>query len=79
MIPTDLKTRSQALAKRLGVSFGELTRESLEAFLRGYEGEVREDPLFDLSVYRGGTTVDLSERHDEYLYGSEEEPESGER
>lgn len=70
MIPSDLKARSQALAKQLGVSFGELTRESLEAFLRGYEGEVREDPLFDLSVFRGEAAEDLSERHDDYLYGS---------
>lgn len=72
MIPSDLKARSQTLARRLGISFGELTREALEAFLRGFGGEVREDPLFDLSVYRGEAQVDLSERHDDYLYDAEE-------
>jgi hypothetical protein len=68
MLPSDLKTRSQALAKRLGISFGELTRESLESFLRGYAGELREDPLFALEVYRGPADADLSERHDDHLY-----------
>jgi predicted DNA-binding protein len=71
MLPSELKARSQALARRLGISFGELTRESLEACLRGYEGEVREDTLFDLDVFRGPAESDLSERHDDHLYGSD--------
>ena len=72
MLPSDLKARSEALARRLGISFGELARESLEAFLRGYEGEVREDPLFDLGLYRGPAEADLSDRHDDHLYPLEE-------
>lgn len=76
MLPIGLKRRSQALAQRLGISLGELIRESLEATLRGDAGEVREDALFtDTATYDGPLPADFSERHDENLYeaGDDEE------
>lgn len=69
MLPAPLKQRAQVLARRLGISFGELVRNSLEATVRGHGGEVREDPLYgDDAVYRGDAPTDLADRHDEYLY-----------
>lgn len=69
MLPAPLKQRAQRLARRLGISFGELVREALEATLRGHEGEVREDPLYgDDAVFGGEAPADLADRHDDYLY-----------
>ena len=70
MLPVDLKQRASTLATRLGISLGELIRQSLEAALRGNAGEVREDPLFtDQAVYRGPVPANLSADHDGFLYG----------
>jgi hypothetical protein len=70
MLPVDLKQRASTLAGRLGISLGELIRQSLEAALRGNAGEVREDPLFlDQAVYRGSVPANLSVDHDDFLYG----------
>jgi hypothetical protein len=70
MLPVDLKQRASTLATRLGISLGELIRQSLEAALRGNAGEVREDPLFtDQAVYRGPVPANLSADHDDFLYG----------
>ena len=70
MLPVDLKQRAESLAKRLGVSLGELIRQSLEAALRGNAGEVREDPFFqDRAVYAGPVPASLSADHDDFLYG----------
>jgi hypothetical protein len=65
-----LKERASRLASRLGVSLGELIRQSLEAALRGDAGEVREDPFFaDRAVYGGPAPANLSADHDDFLYG----------
>ena len=70
MLPVDLKQRASNLATRLGLSLGELIRQSLEAALRGNVGEVHEDPLFtDKAVYRGPVPANLSVDHDDFLYG----------
>ena len=70
MLPIDLKQRATSLASRLGVSLGELIRQSLEAALRGNAGEVHEDPLFaDRAVYKGPVPPNTSADHDELLYG----------
>jgi hypothetical protein len=78
MLPLPLKRRARLLADRLGVSLGELIRESLEATLRGEEGEVREeDALYgDDAVYEGPAPSDLSDRHDDYLYDEPRESSS---
>lgn len=73
MLPIDLKRRAQILARRMGISLGELIREALEATLRGDTGEVRDDPLFgDDAVYTGRAPSDLTDRHDRYLYDDAE-------
>ncbi len=72
MLPTDLKARANGLARRMGISLGELIRVALEATVRGDHGEVREDTLLtDLAVHRGPAPADLAERHDHYLYDSD--------
>jgi hypothetical protein len=69
MLPEELKVRAQDKARELGMSFGELLRESLERRL-GVPGDRLEDPLFaNVPVYDGPAPEDLSEEHDRYLYG----------
>jgi hypothetical protein len=72
MLPAQLKVRAERHAQELGVSFGELVRETLQSALES-GGEPRiEDPLFkDQAVYQAKTPRDLAERHDEYLYDEE--------
>ncbi len=71
MLPDDLKIRAHRRAKSIGVSLGELIRESLEVILsHPDEKKLTEDPLFaDDAVYDGKTPKDLSRNHDQYLYG----------
>lgn len=77
MLPMDLKRRAQTLARRMGISLGELIREALEATLRGDAGEVREDSLYgDDAVFEGEVMSDLSDRHDRYLYGEASQDEN---
>lgn len=72
MLPTELKARAERRAYELGVSFGELVRESLHSALESGAERRTEDPLFsDAAVYGGRTPKDLAERHDEYLYDDE--------
>ena len=71
MLSDDLKIRAHHRAKGIGVSLGELIRESLEVILsHPDEKKLTEDSLFaDDSVYGGNTPKDLSRNHDQYLYG----------
>ena len=72
MLPDQLKGRARHLARKRGISLGQLIRESLEAALKN-EGALssRRDPLFsDAGVYQDEAPSDLSLRHDEYLYGA---------
>lgn len=70
MLPTELKTRAARRAKQMGVSLGELIRESLEAALSGSQDRDRSDPLFDdTAVFGGAARRDLAANHDEHLYG----------
>ena len=74
MLPMDLKRRAQTLAQRMGISLGELIRESLQATLRGDAGEVREDTLFgDGAIYDGPISREFSDKHDHFLYDLEED------
>jgi hypothetical protein len=72
MIPEDLKARAERRARRTGVSFGSLVRDSLQAALREPVPAAEDPFLSDAAVYRGAVPRDLSARHDHYLY--EEEP-----
>lgn len=70
MLPEPLKALAQERARELGVSLGELVRESLERHL-DVPGNRLEDPLFaDVPVYDGPAPEDLSEEHDRHLYGT---------
>lgn len=73
MLPAELKMRAERHAYELGVSFGELVRETLQLALEGGMTARTEDPLFtDEAVYEGKTPKDLAERHDDYLYGDDD-------
>jgi len=71
MLPDDLKRAAQSHAERRGISLGELIRESLR---RGIETEPEgrdQDPLFvDAATWSGDVPSDISERHDDELYGA---------
>ena len=69
MLPAELKHRANRLARRLGISLGELIRDSLrEALNRAPEDS--DDSLYtDRVVYSGPAPANLAADHDDYLYG----------
>ena len=71
MLPDDLKIRAHNRAKGMGISLGELIRESLEITLDNADEEkLTKDSLFaDDALYDGEVPKDLSRNHDQYLYG----------
>jgi predicted DNA-binding protein len=73
MLPDELKIRATHRARKLGISLGGFIRESLENALdnKSRNSNVNEeDPFFaDDAVYHGDVPSDLSEKHDDYLYG----------
>lgn len=70
MLPDDLRNRALRRAEELGVSLGELVRESLDSLLNRSRRPAADDPLFaDNAVFRGESPDDLSENHDHHLYG----------
>ena len=72
MLSAELKARAERRAYELGVSFGELVRETLQTALESGQERRTDDPLFkDEAVFRGKTPKDLGDRHDEYLYGED--------
>lgn len=74
MLPQDLKLQAERHARELGVSLGGLIRESLEAMMRGSDGDRSTvDPFFsDNAVYVGEAPRGLSVNHDGYLYGKKQ-------
>jgi hypothetical protein len=73
MLPEELRVRAANRAKKLGVSLGELIRRAMESML-GREQETDGGRYPDDAVYDGPAPPDLSERHDDYLYGPEGKP-----
>ena len=70
MLPDELRNRALRRAEELGVSLGELIRESLSALLNRSKKAPEEDPLFgDEAVFQGDAPEDLSTDHDGHLYG----------
>ncbi|MCB1049799.1 MAG: hypothetical protein H6510_11625 [Acidobacteria bacterium] len=58
-ISAELRAQANRKAEELGISFSELVRLALEAYLSGSQPE---DPLFDFDqVYRHATPSDLSQ------------------
>ena len=72
MIPPRLKQMATARARSVGVSFGEFVRFALERALseNSTRRGRRSDPFLDDGViFLGDIPEDLSQRHDDYLYG----------
>jgi len=72
MLPRNLKMRASRHAGRLGISVGELIRQSLAAMIYRPTDRASEDPLFaDQAIFSGRAPRDLARHHDQYLYGEE--------
>ncbi len=73
MLPDALKLRASRKASEVGISLGELIRQSLASVVRDKKsGSHHSDPLFsDLRTYTGKAPKDLAGEHDRYLYGEE--------
>jgi hypothetical protein len=72
MLPSDLRRRAHAAARKRKVSLGTLVRESLDAALPSWEAAREDDPLLsDSAVYEGRAPRDLAKAHDRYLYDDE--------
>ncbi len=71
MLPPDLKARALRRARELGISLGQLIRDSLTASLKQPDKKrAARDPLFaDDAVHEDPGPCDLAEDHDAYLYG----------
>lgn len=71
VLPPNLKARVMARARAHNISFGEFVRRSLEKSL---EQPITKDDSFwaDKGVYKGYTPANLSQCHDDYLYGDSE-------
>ncbi len=70
MLPEGLKARASHYARELGVSLGELIRESLEGVLKKKKPSLNDDLFWaDRAVAKGPKAGDAASKHDEYLYG----------
>jgi hypothetical protein len=72
-LPDELMEKAERSAEVRGLSLDDVVRESLEAHLHTLEIDRSQDSLFAYQgVYEGPVPADLSERHDDYLYGGED-------
>ncbi len=70
MLPDDLKVDATRHAREMGISLGELIRESLVNWLNRSDRPKVEDPLLaDDAVFTDPVPHDLAAEHDRYLYG----------
>jgi hypothetical protein len=70
MLPDDLKAKASRLARRAGLSLGEIIRTSLAARIANKAYQPGEDSLFsDRAVFGGKAPRDAAQNHDDYLYG----------
>lgn len=68
MLPNDLKLLALRHAQTLGVSFGQLVRESLEKRIKTAPSKKSDTFWADTAVFKGPTPKNLSKEHDQYLY-----------
>ena len=69
MLPPELKMKALQRANQMGISLGELIRNSLTALLHHSKEQTTDDPLFtDNNVFNDQGPQDLAENHDRYLY-----------
>ena len=74
MLPPDLKIRASNQAKKMGMSLGQLIRDTLEnSLITESKRKTAADSLFlDSEVFEGKTPKDLSSEHDNYIYGEKQ-------
>lgn len=71
LLPPALRAKASGVARKKGISLGELIRRCLEAAVARDRGA--DDPLFtDGAVFTGDVAADTSARHDSSLYGDAE-------
>lgn len=70
ILPVEVHRRVTKLARRKGLSMAEVIRRAVEQYLDADAG-AQKDPFAMLSDLAGsGGAHDVSDRHDEYLYGT---------
>ena len=72
MLPKELRREAEELAARKGISLSELIREQLTRITNNNRRRDRRarDPLFaNANPSEKDAPADLSENHDDYLYG----------
>lgn len=70
LIPPSLKQAAEKVAKKQGISLGELIRVQLRKVVHERDAD-QQDPIYSrFRVFDGIGPSDLSENHDDYLYGS---------
>jgi len=70
MLPADLRSQATRRAREMGISLGELIRESLADWLGRTEAPNNEDSLLaDDAIFEGPVPRNLAAEHDRYLYG----------
>ncbi len=67
LLPPNLLKAAQKEARKNGISLGELIRRRLVFGEEG--GSVTKPAFYRREVWTGATPADLSEKHDEHLYG----------
>ena len=68
MLPEDLKRRAEEHGRETQRSLGSLVREGLESLLDSEDPHI--DPLYaDSSCFDGPVESNLTDAHDDYLYG----------
>jgi hypothetical protein len=67
LLPSNLLRAAQKEARKKGISLGELIRRRLVFGEEG--GSVTKPAFYRREVWTGTTPADLSEKHDEHLYG----------
>ena len=70
MLPADLKAKAARHAREMGISLGELIRDSLANWLNRSGRPDLDDPMLsDSAVFEGPAPHDVAANHDGYLYG----------
>lgn len=67
--PEDLREKAETAARHCGLTFDEFVRRCVSTKVNQNRAT---DPLFaDRQVFAGDAPSDLSENHDQYLYGAD--------
>ena len=70
ILPDGLKIHAIKKAREIGISLGELIRQSLHATLKNTHAHLKNDPfLNDERLFTKTAPTDGAKNHDDYLYG----------